>query len=343
MGFPVRPANSKLAVASCHGFPVQAPLGKGLCPMVTGSVHIGMGFVTTCLAFELGLALAVSTLTMTTPITSLAAIRGVDEFNRDSSKLCFVDDETTHLSVRPRSKPIARIATPSRDPFADAIEVFDGDPTTGAFGGVHDLLADHVVLVTAKSCFLVADTFHLLVGVFRSLASQPLPLSVVLLADLLDIGSRVVLAVAVGGQINDPQVNPDKVGGIDGCPIGDIDRDHQEPLAVGAQHEVALSLVPADPLGLVATHDKWDQNSAADYPQAYAVDPLETHDSWIVCNRRVLAKLGLIRLASLAGFNYTVNTENYGLSRQAKPILDFSIEKLLSLDLIENSKMEQLA
>ncbi|HEV3166612.1 MAG TPA: hypothetical protein VGZ22_21485, partial [Isosphaeraceae bacterium] len=56
-----------------------------------------------------------------------------------------VRDETVQLPERPSREPVPRVSALSRDPFANPLEVFEGNPAIGAFGLFDERLADVVV------------------------------------------------------------------------------------------------------------------------------------------------------------------------------------------------------
>src|SRR5258707_435786 len=81
--------------------------------------------------------------------------------------------------------------------------------------------------------------------------AQALPLEVVLASNILDSLTAVFLAIAIGCEVSDPQVDADEVGHRDRSRFRHVHRDDQEPLAVLAEHEFALSLGKRQSLALV--------------------------------------------------------------------------------------------
>jgi hypothetical protein len=57
--------------------------------------------------------------------------------------------------------------------------------------------------------------------------------------------------------------------------VGIGDRHQQEPLAVAPEHEVALALGPAEPLGLIGAHEERHDHPADQGANADAIRPLE--------------------------------------------------------------------
>ena len=96
------------------------------------------------------------------------------------------DEEADELVERPTRQPVASVSAPSRYPFANALEVFNGDAASGAFGGLDDRFADAVVLVPAEPGFLAGDRRSFFFAPLVPLLLESLPLEVVLAADPLD-------------------------------------------------------------------------------------------------------------------------------------------------------------
>jgi hypothetical protein len=154
------------------------PLRKGQSPAtdVAGGVPIGMGLVAACPAIKPIPALPVGAFAVPALGASLAGISGVHEDHGYIRESRLVADERAELGERPSREPILRVTAPSRDPVADALEVFEGDPASGAFGGLDDLLADDVVLVPAEPSLFTLDPPDLLLARFGVLALESFPL-----------------------------------------------------------------------------------------------------------------------------------------------------------------------
>ena len=69
-------------------------------------------------------------------------------------------DKAAQLAERPTRQPIARFPAPSPDPLPDARQFLDGNPACGAFGGVHDALADAVVDVLVSAFHRLEAVVH---------------------------------------------------------------------------------------------------------------------------------------------------------------------------------------
>src|SRR5262249_36068598 len=107
-----------------------------------------MGSMAARLAGELGLALSIGILAMTAHRTSPGRAPGINRHEGAPSQFRFVGKEAAELSERPARESIASVGATSRYPLADALQVFQGDPTTGAFDFLDDRFADDMVRVS---------------------------------------------------------------------------------------------------------------------------------------------------------------------------------------------------
>ena len=121
----------------------------------------------------------------------------------------------------------------------------------------------------------------------------------------LNLLRGVLLAVAIHGDVDHAQVHAQKVCGRGLGSVRDVDRDQQEPLAVLAKYQVALTLRPAEPLSLILPHDVGNDHAAFEGRDAHAIGALEA-DVLAHAERdgRVLAELRSLVLVWLVRFNH---------------------------------------
>jgi hypothetical protein len=316
----------------------------GQSPDVQGGVLVGMGLVATCLAGEFGLVLSVGLLAMLTLVTGSAGVPRIDVDHVNTGQSRLVIDERTELPEAPTAESIVSVPAPSLDPIANPFEFFKSDPATGAFGGLNDYLADDVILMLAESSLCLSDPLQLL---FRSLGVpflEPFPLEIVLATDVIDGLPRVLIPVAVRSDVSYSKVNPDEVRGRRLGSIGNVYRDEQEPLAVLAADQIGLPLGPAEPLGLVLSHDERHNDPTIQRTDADPIRPLEsdvlTHR---VRDSGVLTKLGLACLVSLVGFDDLPQTADRHIRRNAELFAEFLVGDLLEFELVRALMLERHA
>jgi hypothetical protein len=114
------------------------------------------------LAAEHGLALAIGSFAMPTLGTCLARVARVHLDYGDTSPTCFVGHERVELMKRSTGELIARVTAPCRNPFADPLEVFQGNSPSGAFGGFNNFFRYLMILVLAVAGLFPGDSFPLL-------------------------------------------------------------------------------------------------------------------------------------------------------------------------------------
>lgn len=106
---------------------------------------------------ELGLAGPVTSVGMATRGATLAGVGRIDSDDRHTRSGCFVGEECSELGERPTGVCGALgLAEPYL--FADPRQLFDGDPTPGAFSRGHDPLGNLVINIRSETCLTAAHT-----------------------------------------------------------------------------------------------------------------------------------------------------------------------------------------
>ena len=167
-----------------------------------------------CRQKNVALVLAVALLAVAARVAGPAGVAGVDRRRRGRPRAPPCTPRSRGVGRRPSPRCLARVLGPNRCPIADARQVFDGDPATGAFGQADDRLADAVVLVAAEvRLSLRRRRLSLLLRPLGPLASGAASgLRWCASSDRLDGLARVGVAVAVGGDVDDAQVDAEHVG-----------------------------------------------------------------------------------------------------------------------------------
>src|SRR5439155_2228855 len=91
-------------------------------------VDISVGGMTTVLAGEDGLAASIGRCNMSANMTLLARMLGVHQDHRDTRQARLVLDKAAELCKGP-ARHTSPLRLPERSPLADAVEVFEGNPT----------------------------------------------------------------------------------------------------------------------------------------------------------------------------------------------------------------------
>ena len=241
--------------------------------------------------------------------TILRRVGRIDEDDRDARDLCLVRQERSELEEGPTVQPIACVPAPSRSPFADALEVFESDPTTGALGGLDVLFRGAVVdvpFVAGLSGLVLDDPCGGSTGddgptfaAWWRLPGAVLRWSPYLRRRLVDLRPDICPPSLSVAMLMIPRSIPMKsVAGISVL-VGDVHRHQQEPLAIEPEHEVRLSLGVGEPLGVVLPHDERHDDATFERQQADAVRALEAHGPLVVDIAAWGRKTGRIDLSRL--------------------------------------------
>ena len=159
-----------------------------------------------CLQTKLSLALAIGLLTVAAGVARPGRTTRIDQGDRHAYKLGLVLHEQPQLKEAP-SRVTGSVFGSNSCPLAYPFKVFKADAALGVFGLPDQSFADTVVLVLAKPGF---SARQFLEPFLRSLASfllEPLAVLVMPASSPFDGFTRIGLAVAVGGNIDDAKVN----------------------------------------------------------------------------------------------------------------------------------------
>ncbi|HMB08209.1 MAG TPA: hypothetical protein VKP69_31325, partial [Isosphaeraceae bacterium] len=131
--------------------------------------------------------------------------------DRYTGQSCLVGQEGKELMERPTRELIASVATPGRNPFADALQVFQGNPASGAFGGLDDRFRDAMVFVPAEPGLFPGDSLQLFLRPFGVPPLESFPLEIVFAPDLLNVSPGMLFAIRIGCDVENPQVHAEEV------------------------------------------------------------------------------------------------------------------------------------
>ncbi len=149
----------------------------------------------------------VGPLSVPTGGTLPGSVTGIDKDHRYSSPLRFVLDLLDQVTERPAMQR-SPLGLPEPYPFANPLEVFQGNTAPGALSLGYDAFADTVVEVVGEAPLFARKLFQTTLGRLGALLLQLLPESPVAVSDRVQVLARVGLAVRVGGDVDDTQVDP---------------------------------------------------------------------------------------------------------------------------------------
>jgi hypothetical protein len=147
---------------------------------------------------------------------SARCVARVNKPDGDSRIRCLVREKAVELVERPARQPVASVSASSPDPVTNAAQVFNGDTSTGAFGGLDDRFRDDVVLMAAEPGLFAGYPPKFLLGPLAPFPLKALALEVVLAAHPLDdFAAMADRAVTGGSDLGDPKVHADELSRVD--------------------------------------------------------------------------------------------------------------------------------
>lgn len=284
------------------------------------------GITTTCTK-ELRLTLPISLINTSTYRTSPTGIPRINWNDKNTSKFGLVLNEGSELSECPRVDD-SPLALPNRYPFADTLEVLNGDATMGVFSPSHQLFRDAMVDVSLETAFPSTSLLQQPLRGFGALALELRP-------ELDEAGTHVVdnlageaIAVGCGGNRNDAKVNADKAGGFAWSWLGAIHRHGEIERTVPIQ-QVALTALAIQHGSLISPKADGHDDTTIKSQKRHPVQSLEGHDALVIGHGPARTERNTDGLVSLVGFRDLGNSPDCHLGRQAEAGTNFAIDELL--------------
>lgn len=309
------------------------PIDNGSGPNVPGRDNVGVASEATSRTSKSGLVRPVGPVNVAAGRTGTRGIARIDKMNLHPCKLSFIGDELAELPERPFA--VARsLGLVYRYPVADPGQLFERQVAAGVNGLGHQLLADAVVGIGFEPAFSPA---HLLEPATAGLGADPLkpaPASFVMPAGGFNLGPAVLVAIGIGGQVDDAQVHADHLVPFGQGRLWQIDGRVQKKRAV-AVDQVGLALDPVDSPGLVLTEDDRDQQPARQGQYRHPVNALPGQDTLIVDDSAVWPEAWLDRTVPLVGFDHLGNRPDGQLGRQFEALSNVLVDQLLQGELVD--------
>ena len=233
----------------------------------------------------------------------------------------------------------ATLGPSNRYPITDALEVFQGNTPTGAFGLRNQQFGDDVVNIAGKSRFLLTALLEESLCGLSTLRLEIGPQSGMTMAQAVDLPAGVSIALRVRGNIDDSEVNAKPVFRFIGRRFGDI-HDHGEIELAFTADEVNLSANVLQPSRLISAEDNGDKLPALEREDGNAVKAFPGQYSLVVDDGSAWAEgrlLGLVPLVRFAGLG---NSADGQLRRQPELLPDVMVDDLLQTDLVSCSLLK---
>jgi len=272
---------------------------------------------------EGGLMLPVGWLAVAAPGARPTGVARVHDRDRNAGQGCLVLEERTQLAERPAGHASSLWpAEPS--PFADALEIFQGQAATGVFAGRDERLGDNMVLVAAESGLATGEALQLLSASFRVDALKSLTQAVMPLADLLDGRATVLPSVRVHGEIRYAEINTEEVCDLHGRPGRQVDAGIEEEFP-SAVDEITLALDAVEARALVFAEHEWHELTPLQSQQAHAGHALERHQVLVIGHGAVQLEDRAARLVAPEDLDRLADGAHGHLGGQAEPFAQVAI------------------
>ncbi|MCW3036355.1 MAG: Transposase IS200-family protein [Actinobacteria bacterium] len=243
------------------------------------------------------------------------SVARVHEDDGHSRQCSFVNNETAELGECPRMQR-GSLGPPSPDPFADALEVFQGDTSSGAFGLSHDALGNAMVDVSGESSLLPPALFEQALGALGSFRLEPAPKPPVAVAQPVQMAPGKDAPVGIGRDVDDAEVDADHVGHRGSAGLLNCAGCVQVPLPIPIE-QIRLTPLTLQEFALVWPAGEGNHLTARDRPdRCSSVVGLVAQDSGVVgdCSQRLERALGVF--GSLVSVGHLGNQEHDDLGRE---------------------------
>lgn len=289
----------------------------------------------------MGLRLSVGLIDTTTYGASLRGISRVYKNDRDSGKCSFVPDKLPKLVKCPRIKfNSLRLTKPCA--VADARQIFQGDSPSGVFSLLNYFFTQAMVNVCSEPMLTARQLFEASFGRPSSFFLEASTLAAAALSEAKDLRAAMLLAIGVGGNVDDAKVNAETTFHVIGGRIVGVTDGKQVKLAVDIA-EVALAFLSSQKLDLAVASDKRDSLPTGNRPDGdFPLGELVAQDPVVVGNSPFGPKRALSVPVELVGVGHFGNTTDSHLSREVKPLSNRLVDNLLQFEFTKDFVLPRL-
>ena len=256
-----------------------------------------------------------------------AGIARVDRVDGNAHHPRLIFYEAAQLCEAPIMQPCPLFAS-GLNPISNPREFLKGYSASGALRILHDCLADTVVFISLIPCLLARYLLQLSFGRLGALLLQVLAAVLVLAPSIVDGDTRVVVTVAVSGQIYDPEIHSKHTVGKERLGFVNVADCGNEPLATD-EHEFNFTLPVFKHPSLVLTTDERDLFPSGQGPERHHIILAESENPVIVGLRRMLAETPLLLCKPTVGVDNLLDAKHGGLRSQRKALAHLRIDFLL--------------
>ena len=260
-----------------------------------------------------------------------------------TSQRRFVGDILTKFAKSPLAVSAA-LRLPNRwlGAFPDTRQVFEGQVLPSVFGFGNEAFADNVIGVGLEPPFAPTEALQLALGALGSDLLKRPPQAVIVLARSLYRRATERLTIAISGEIDDAQVNPQHALNFVGCRFLDFAHGEQVPF-VAYQHKVTLALTCLKHLALTFTcHERYTEPTVNSPDGDFQLGQLPRQDTVIVGDASRQPKHALGLAVQLVGISHFCQDTHSYLSRQAELLPNCTVAQVVQVVLPERLRLPRL-
>lgn len=309
------------------------PIGTGPTTNICGRVEISVRFVTASGTPKDRLRRTILLIDMMALRTFPTGVTGVHGNNRDSRKPGFVLNKLPELKERPRTKRCSVFA-PNRDPLGYALQVLQGDTSTGAFSASNYSFTDAMVNVCGEAPFLASQISEFALCASRLFLLEFGSESAVTVTNVLDATPAEVVAIRIGCNIGHSKVYPKPfVNGLQGW-LCNITGDSQKPLAPMVD-EIGFALLRTQQFDLPGSADVRDGLPTLQRPNTHS-GILEAKNAVVVGDSASLSEFPFSLLVEFVGVGDLGKDSDRKLGAESVSLPRLVVKRLLKGEVLEH-------
>jgi hypothetical protein len=231
------------------------------CP---SSVFIRMFGVAALLADEKLSSLPVRPFSVAALIALLAGVLRINKDPEHTASFRLVSDESPELVKAPRVHAVTLIFL-SPYPVANAIEVFECNPASGAFSQRYHRFGNYMIRVSREPLLFLAALLQEPFSAFSALLLQLASQRMIAMSHLVDVGAGMPVTIRIKSNISDPEIHSKQIGWQLRFSFLDLNADVQIEAAV-AIDQIALAARQRKKLTLFVTADERERKSPSHRP-----------------------------------------------------------------------------
>src|SRR5262249_37786421 len=147
----------------------------------------------------------------------------------------------------------------------------------------------------------------------------------VFLTSCFNLGAAESLAVRIGGDVLNAQINADEISCWRRRAIGQIHGHKQKPFAIFAPDQIALAVFSVESLGLELAHDDGNDDPAFERQKGDTVTPFERHQPPVIGDARIFLESRAFGFVPAIGFADLGDTTDGHLSRESEIIAQLAV------------------